>query len=239
MKTKSLRFLAMAALLAGLAANALLFPAPVYAQSSTPLTNMPTANGWVYAVVPDGAGGVYIGGYFTQLTLAPVHGGGTVTRNYVAHVLADGTVDPAWNPNANGYVFALAVSGTTVYAGGFFNNIGGAARNNMAALDATTGNATAWNPNADAPVRALAVSGSTVYAGGGHHHWRGGAGVFCSVRSAANPDREQGRDGNRDGDQHPGRDQLRCGLHGGLRHQHGGHPDGYPRCRFGLCRLER
>ena len=73
----------------------------------------------------------------------------------------------AWNPNANGTVYALAVSGSTVYAGGDFTSIGGQARNRIAALDATTGLATAWNPNANSyRVDALAVSGSTVYAGG-------------------------------------------------------------------------
>ena len=58
------------------------------------------------------------------------------------------------------------MSGTTVYAGGEFASLGGAERNNLAALDAT-GNLLAWNPNAHSEVTALAVSGTTVYAGGG------------------------------------------------------------------------
>jgi len=53
-----------------------------------------------------------------------------------------------------------------VYAGGSFTLIGGQTRNNIAALDATTGAATAWNPDANYIVNTLAVSGSTVYAGG-------------------------------------------------------------------------
>ena len=65
----------------------------------------------------------------------------------------------------------LAVSGSTVYAGGEFTSIGGQTRNYIAALDAGTGAATDWNPNASGGifqplVLALAVSGSTVYAGG-------------------------------------------------------------------------
>jgi len=46
----------------------------------------------------------------------------------------------AWNPglSANGFVQALAVDGTTVYAGGKFTQAGGQARSNLAALDATT-----------------------------------------------------------------------------------------------------
>jgi len=60
----------------------------------------------------------------------------------------------------------IAVSGSTVYVGGGFTSVGGQARNRLAALDASTGNATSWNPNADSWVNALAVSGSTVYVGG-------------------------------------------------------------------------
>jgi hypothetical protein len=63
-------------------------------------------------------------------------------------------------------VLALAISGSTVYAGGIFTGIGGQTRNRIAALDAATGLSTIWNPNANNTVRALAVSGSTVYAGG-------------------------------------------------------------------------
>jgi hypothetical protein len=72
----------------------------------------------------------------------------------------------AWNSNANDGVFALAVPGSTVYAGGSFSSIGRESRSNIAALDATTGAAAAWNPNANDSVLALAVAGSTVYAGG-------------------------------------------------------------------------
>src|SRR5207247_9983385 len=67
---------------------------------------------------------------------------------------------------ANSSVLALAVSGSTVYAGGIFTSIGGQPRNRIAALDAATGAATAWNPIADSSVVALAVSGGTVYTGG-------------------------------------------------------------------------
>ncbi|MDW8255126.1 MAG: hypothetical protein RMM58_14715, partial [Chloroflexota bacterium] len=71
-----------------------------------------------------------------------------------------------WNPNADSSVSALAVSGSTVYVGGDFTQIGGQPRNYLAALDAATGTLLPWNPNANWTVRALAVSGSTVYVGG-------------------------------------------------------------------------
>jgi hypothetical protein len=118
----------------------------------------PQANGTIYACVSDGAGGWYIGGDFTLV--------GSLTRNRLARVLADGTVDATWNPNANNTVRALALAGTTVYAGGAFTNGGSTTRNRIAAFDASTGAVTTWNPNANNTVYALTVSGTTVYAGG-------------------------------------------------------------------------
>ncbi len=88
------------------------------------------------------------------------------TRNRLAAVDATTGSATAWDPNLNSIVNALAVSGSTVYVGGGFNNVGGATRSRLAAVDATTGSATAWNPNASGAVYALAVSGSTVYVGG-------------------------------------------------------------------------
>ena len=61
---------------------------------------------------------------------------------------------------------ALASFGSVVYVGGRFTSIGGKPRSGIAALDATTGDATAWNPSANNAVDAFAISGSTVYVGG-------------------------------------------------------------------------
>jgi hypothetical protein len=106
---------------------------------------------------------------------------GSVARNNLAHILDDYSIDLAWNPNADNTVYTLAVSGTTVYAGGDFTTIGNATRNSLAALDTTsnTNNATAWNPEAGAGsvVYTLALSGTTVYAGGD----------FSSFNAGANP----------------------------------------------------
>ncbi|MCX7047590.1 MAG: hypothetical protein NTX50_19160, partial [Candidatus Sumerlaeota bacterium] len=87
------------------------------------------------------------------------------TRNYIAALDASTGLAAAWNPSANGPVYALAVSDATIYVGGDFSIIGGQTRNYIAALD-SSGAATAWNPNATWTVYALAVSGTTVYAGG-------------------------------------------------------------------------
>ena len=67
-------------------------------------------------------------------------------------------MDPAFSPQPDLPIIALAVSGSTVYAGGAFTSIGGQARNRIAALDAATGSATVFNANAAGEVRALAVA---------------------------------------------------------------------------------
>jgi hypothetical protein len=61
----------------------------------------------------------------------------------------------------------IALSGSTVYLGGSFTNIGGKIINWLAAIDSTTGIATSWNPNADGPIKTLFISGTTIYVGGG------------------------------------------------------------------------
>jgi hypothetical protein len=142
---------------------------PISADTGELVAPFPKVNGAVLASVPDGAGGWFIGGEFTNV--------GGLARNYIAHILPNGLVDSGWDPNARGgfpetYVYALAVSGSTVYVGGYFTRIGGQARNYIAALDTGTGQATDWNPNASGGfgmypgVYALAISGSTVYVGG-------------------------------------------------------------------------
>ena len=72
-----------------------------------------------------------------------------------------------WHPDPDrGYIRALAVSGSTLYAGGEFFVIGGAVRTGIAALDANTGAATGWNPRADESVLALRVGENNIYASG-------------------------------------------------------------------------
>src|SRR5262249_59372952 len=107
---------------------------------------------------------------------------GGAPRNRLAALDATVAINDAtsWDPNlSGGNVNALALSGTTVYAGGSFNAVNaGTPRNRIAAFDATVAinNATAWNPNAlGGSVSALAVSGSTVYAGGLFANIGGGA----------------------------------------------------------------
>jgi len=124
--------------------------------------NLYTTNGTVYAVAING-NTIYIGGSFTSVS--PV-GGGAVARNYIAALDATTGAVTSWDPNADSWVMCLAVLGTRIYAGGYFDNIGGQPRGKIAAIDLGTGNATNWQPGANNTVLAIAISGTKVYAGG-------------------------------------------------------------------------
>jgi len=65
-------------------------------------------------------------------------------------------------------VNAIAVNGSTVYAGGLFSQVGASTRNNAAAIDVSTGNATSWNPNANGGVNSLLIdqTNHAIYLGG-------------------------------------------------------------------------
>jgi hypothetical protein len=77
-------------------------------------------------------------------------------RNRVAALSTAIGLATDWNPNADDGVFSLTVPGDTIYAGGPLANIGGQARNHIAALSAATGQADmGWDPNAHSPVRVL------------------------------------------------------------------------------------
>src|ERR1700693_2331751 len=132
----------------------------------------PNANGRVDVTVVQPDGKILIGGDFT--TLSP-NGGVAVTRNYIARLNPDGTLDTAFNPNANGNVLSIAVQGDgKILAGGGFSSIGGETRNFIARLDATTGLANSFDPNASLYVDAIAVQADGKILGGGFFHTIGG-----------------------------------------------------------------
>ncbi len=118
----------------------------------------PNANGLVTVVVVQPDGKILLGGNFT--TLSP-NGGAAVPRNRIARLNPDGTLDTAFNPNANAQVNAIALQADgKILVGGFFNralSIGGQTRNYIARLDPTTGAADSFDPNANYFVHAIAV----------------------------------------------------------------------------------
>ena len=134
------------------------FPTGIAALDETTLSNQPAwapqvfpfvnalavSNGRVYATLDIGNGDLQ--------ALDPVTGSPTVSL-----------------PSAGEAVTALAVGGGTMYFGGIFQTVGNAARNEFAAVDATTGALKSWAPNdtyAQGWAMAMAISGNTVFAGG-------------------------------------------------------------------------
>src|SRR5207237_6996317 len=107
----------------------------------------PNANGAVRVVVMQPDDKILLGGDFTSL--AP-NGGAAVTRNHIARLNPDGSLDTAFNPNAGNNVYSIAVQADgKIVAGGTFSTIGGQTRTRMARLDAVTGAADSFNPNAN------------------------------------------------------------------------------------------
>ena len=128
----------------------------------------PNANGAISVVVVQPDGKILLGGTFT--TLSP-NGGAPVTRNHIARLNPDGTLDNAFDPNANDFVDAIAVQADgKILAGGAFNganSIGGATRNYIARLEATTGLADSFDANAFGEVDAIAMQADGKILAGG------------------------------------------------------------------------
>jgi uncharacterized delta-60 repeat protein len=127
--------------------------AVVCGQTAVPDSFDPNANGTIRVVVVQPDGKILIGGDFTALS---PNGGAAVTRNRIARLNPDGTLDTAFDPNvsASGVsrVFAIALQADgKVLIGGSFTSVSGQTRKKIARLDATTGIADSFNPNASIP----------------------------------------------------------------------------------------
>ncbi len=121
-----------------------------------------SAPGTVNAIVRQADGKIIVGGDFWL--------SGQVVRPHLARINADGTLDGTWEPATDGTVNALAVTGTNLFVGGVFANIGGKSRNGLAKVDVggTDLVDSAWNPGttSSAEVYALAADAGKVYIGG-------------------------------------------------------------------------
>ncbi len=122
-----------------------------------PTGRLPKVAGVVEVVIPDGAGGWFIGGAFAGV-------GGLARRN-LAHILSNGSVD-GWTPDPDEPVEAMAIGGKTLYVGGSFQRISGVPRAYLAAFDLGTGQMLAWDPAPDRRVRALVCGSWQLYVGG-------------------------------------------------------------------------
>ena len=77
---------------------------------------------------------VYLGGFFATM-------GGVTQRGVAAVDPSTGALDTAFNPVIDGHVRAMALIGTRLYFGGAFTNVDGTARDKLAAVAATPGQA--------------------------------------------------------------------------------------------------
>jgi hypothetical protein len=115
-------------------------------------------------------GALYVGGKFTDA-------GGIANADRIAKWNGStwSAVSSSTEQISNGEVFAIAVSGGKVYAGGVFTNAGTSDADNLAVW-----NGTSWEPFCNVPgqtignVRALQVIGPTLYVGG---DFQNGAGI--------------------------------------------------------------
>lgn len=153
------------------------------ASSGIPTAWQPDADSTVRALVARGST-VYVGGDFNRA-------GGADRMRVAALDSVTGNARPwdthTMSPGEN--VYALAMSGSTLYVGGNFTEAGGQPRRNLAALDATTGTATGWNHDFEKSVYAFTVggaSGSVVFVGGGGDFSNGIAALDAITGDAAN-----------------------------------------------------
>src|SRR5437660_30704 len=127
----------------------------------------PNANGTVGPIAVQADGKILIGGYFTTVL--------GVTRNRIARLNPDGTLDTVFNPNANDQVISIAVQADgKILAGGFFTTIGGLTRNRIARLYPTGSLDDAFDPNANSHVYSIAVQADGKILAVGFFHIIGG-----------------------------------------------------------------
>jgi uncharacterized delta-60 repeat protein len=118
------------------------------------------------AVQPDGR--ILAGGAFTKFG-----GGGTTTRNHLARVKADGSLDTEFDPGANAQVIALALQPDgKIVVGGFFTTLGGGGagtfpRNYLGRIGRDGSLEVTFSPTPNSPVYALALQADAKIVAGG------------------------------------------------------------------------
>lgn len=137
--------------------------------ASTGLPNVTADNGAVSEVSPDGSGGFYLAGTFSSVNGQPA--------SRVAHVNADGTLDPAIDipASANLTVFRELAGKIYLYSSSATLTVGGQLRPRMARIDPATATVDEFKPAPSSTVNAIAVDGSRVILGGSFSSVTGGS----------------------------------------------------------------
>lgn len=112
---------------------------------------------------------VYLAGEFTRV-ISP-DGRTSLVRNHVAAFNARTGAVTDWNPNADGPVYALAVSpgGGRIYLGGAFHRVHGETRHFLAVVGPKKGTPKDWAPTPSGKVRSMTLwkDGARLFIGGG------------------------------------------------------------------------
>lgn len=116
--------------------------------------------GRILTSVTQADGKIVVGGTFTNI--------GGVSRNYLARLNEDGTVDPDYNPNLNAPVYALAYQSASnkVLIGGSFSTVGSDSRNQLARLNPNGTVDSEFNTRFDGTVGSIAVTNAGILVGG-------------------------------------------------------------------------
>ena len=131
-------------------------------QSGAPVVSLTVHRpGVVQAMAQQPDGKLVFGGIFDRADNIP--------RGNVARLDENGLVDPLWNPDADGNVSAIAISADAVFLGGFFSQIGGGARVNLARISPNQPGLVdpSWNANViGGSVSELLIAHNSLFAGG-------------------------------------------------------------------------
>ena len=146
----------------------------------------PGANGQVYAFALQTDGKILVAGTFTTLGGG---GTGTSTRNRIARLNPDGSLDAGFNPGANNHAYAMALqTDGKILVGGVFTTLGGGGtgtttRNHIGRLNPDGSLDTSFNPGTNNTVNVLTAQADGKILVGGFFTTLGGGGTGTTTRT--------------------------------------------------------
>jgi trimeric autotransporter adhesin len=128
-----------------------------------PIPGLPTVNGEVEDITPDGEGGYYIAGAFTNIGGAGTDVRGVPSRTRVAHVLANGSDDTAFRPTFGGQITTVVRVGPSLVVAGDLYIDGGTTVRRLLAVNPVTGALFPWVPPASGFVNRMTAAGDVLF----------------------------------------------------------------------------